>query len=324
MLSTTFPPTSATDVTGFADLTPAWSPDGTRLAFVRATLRGSDIWTIAADGSGAHRLIPAMGPDHIDQDPRYLPDGSRLVFTGDGDDLWSARTDGTHLRRLVSLAYFDAVASTDGRTYAIERGGGPTYVIGNDGTGLRRVGGARTWPIAFSRDGTRLVLGHVSPRGKVTGAASIFDPSGTAPPRTPVPSPEGLGSIVFGAPSWFTPAPRRHAAMPTDRDAPASILADDVTGRMLRLTPGTAHRSVTLHRSFGSLLTVDATGIRSIAVAWAEDRGHPRWRDVTKPDAFSGTVLPLAAGTYHLLVRATDVLGHASKRPAEVIVKLKQ
>jgi hypothetical protein len=288
---------------------------------VRATLRRGDIWTFGADGSGARRLIVASGPDHIDADPRYLADGSRLVFTRDSGELWSARKDGTHLRRLVSQADFDVVPSADGRTYAIGRGGGPTYAIRSDGTGLRRVGGARTWPIAFARDGTRLVLGHESRGGKVTGAASIVDPSGTAPPRTLIPSPEGLGSIPFGAPSWFTPAPRRHSAVPPDRDAPVSVLADDVTGRILRLTPGTAHRSLTLHRS-GSLLTVDATGIRSIAVAWVADRGHPRWRDATDPDAFMRTVLPLAPRTYHLLVRATDVLGHASKRPAEVIVKL--
>ncbi|HEY0239107.1 MAG TPA: Hsp70 family protein [Friedmanniella sp.] len=47
---------------------PSWSPDGTRLAFVRGTLDGRDIWTMDADGS--HRR-PLVQDDEADSAPAW-------------------------------------------------------------------------------------------------------------------------------------------------------------------------------------------------------------------------------------------------------------
>ncbi|MDX6733258.1 MAG: TolB protein [Baekduia sp.] len=326
MVTTTVPPTSPTDTKGFGDMTPSWSPDGTRLVFVRATLRRGDIWTVGADGSAAHRLIAASGSDHIDTDPRFLADGSGLLFTRDAGDLWSARPDGSHQRRLVAASYSDVLASPDGRTYAIGRGGAMTYVIGHDGTGLRRVGGRATLPVAFSGDGTRLVLGHVSASGRITGAATIVRTSGPARARALPDAPAGLATLDLGRPAWFAGIPPRRRATPADHEAPVSVLADDAAREQVTLTPGTARRTVSLLGHFASLLTVDQTGIASVAVAWVRGNERPRWQDVTEGSSFESTVPRTEPGKftrYRLLVRAKDVLGHATKRPAEVIVKVK-
>jgi dipeptidyl aminopeptidase/acylaminoacyl peptidase len=326
MLTTTVPPTALTDAKGFGDMTPAWSPDGTRLVFVRATPRRGDIWTIGADGSGAHRLIAASGSDHIDTDPRFLTDGSGLLFTRDAGDLWSARPDGSHQRRLVAASDNDVLASPDGRTYAIGRGGAMTYVIAHDGTGLRRVGGPDTLPVAFSGDGARLVLGHLSATGRITGAATIVRTSGPARARALPDAPAGLGTLGFGRPDWFAGVPPRRRATPADDDAPVSVLGDDGAREQVTLTPGTARRTVSLLGAFPSLVTVDQTGIASVAVAWVRGNERPRWQDITEASSFASTVPQTQPGRftrYRLLVRAKDVLGHATKRPAQVIVKVK-
>jgi Tol biopolymer transport system component len=70
-----------------SDFGPRWSPDGTRLAFVRQTYSGMTISTqniaIAnADGSGSAAAIPGTDPDIS---PAWSPDGSRLAvahYTG--------------------------------------------------------------------------------------------------------------------------------------------------------------------------------------------------------------------------------------------------
>jgi Tol biopolymer transport system component len=60
---------------------PAWSPDGTRIAFDRLN-RGTGafhIWTMRADGSERTRMTSGWG---YNVEPGWSPDGSQLVFAG--------------------------------------------------------------------------------------------------------------------------------------------------------------------------------------------------------------------------------------------------
>lgn len=64
-----------------------WSPDGTRIAFVRSPEFDnvdyrSDIFVMAADGSGTTRITDWKGFDSF---PVWSPDGSWLVFASDRD-----------------------------------------------------------------------------------------------------------------------------------------------------------------------------------------------------------------------------------------------
>lgn len=61
------------------DVTPAWSPDGSRIAFA-SNRSGGDftLWVMNADGSGARELTPAG--QQADVFPTWSPDGQTLAF----------------------------------------------------------------------------------------------------------------------------------------------------------------------------------------------------------------------------------------------------
>jgi Tol biopolymer transport system component len=76
-----------------------------------------DLYTAAADGSGAARLTANPG---YDAEATLSPDGRTIVFTSlrDGDlDIYTMRTDGTGLRRLTTTLGYDGgpFFSPDGR-----------------------------------------------------------------------------------------------------------------------------------------------------------------------------------------------------------------
>ncbi len=88
---------------GAREVTPVWSPDGTRVLFVSTRDGNEDIYVIGADGTGLRRLT-----DHAayDSHPSWSPDGTRIVFCstrgdGENDDVYIMNADGTGLRRLT-------------------------------------------------------------------------------------------------------------------------------------------------------------------------------------------------------------------------------
>jgi TolB protein len=88
---------------------PAWSPDGTQLAYIRMDASGLDeIWSIHVDGSGERNLT--RSPASNDWHPAWLSDGSGIVFVSDRDrgpnrfDLYVMDVDGSNVRRLAGMA----------------------------------------------------------------------------------------------------------------------------------------------------------------------------------------------------------------------------
>ncbi|HEX8638208.1 MAG TPA: hypothetical protein VF692_09110, partial [Pyrinomonadaceae bacterium] len=87
------------------DLSPAWSFDGSKIAFARQPTGGStaiDIYTMNADGSNQIRLTN----DGSSRSPSWSPDGGKIVFAK-GFDIYLMNADGTNPIRLPTTNYND-------------------------------------------------------------------------------------------------------------------------------------------------------------------------------------------------------------------------
>lgn len=147
-----------------SDYDPSWSPTGDRFTFTRETEVGMRVYIAQADGSGAHALVAAdaLGGDSSRQ-PDFGPNG-RVAFvrlTGPGDPasevIWSARADGTGLRRLADGS--SPVWSPNGRRVVFDGPDGNLSVMRADGSHRHGLGGPcrRAGLVDFAPGGHRLV-----------------------------------------------------------------------------------------------------------------------------------------------------------------------
>ncbi len=60
-------------------MSPAWSPDGSRVAFLSNRLEGWDLYTMALDGSDVLQLTTGRSPER----PAWSPDSASIVFERD-------------------------------------------------------------------------------------------------------------------------------------------------------------------------------------------------------------------------------------------------
>jgi Tol biopolymer transport system component len=136
--------------------TPAWSPDGRKLAFVSERDGNAEIYVMNADGSAQENLTRQPATD---SHPSWSRDGRRIVFVSrrDGNaEIYVMNADGSGLRNLTRTPSddLDPAWSPDGRAIAfVQKKCMPNprdrrcatsyetylYVVNADGSGLRRL-----------------------------------------------------------------------------------------------------------------------------------------------------------------------------------------
>ncbi|HWC74330.1 MAG TPA: Ig-like domain-containing protein, partial [Gemmatimonadales bacterium] len=145
---------------------PAFSPDGSRIAFVSQRDGNPEIYVMNADGSGITRLT---NDPQADGRPVFTADGQSLLFhssrTAGKQQIWSVNVDGTGLTQLTKDSInFSPSLAPDGQTVAYVSLRDKNYdiwLMAKDGSNQRRftvTPQMREWDPHFMRDGTLAYL----------------------------------------------------------------------------------------------------------------------------------------------------------------------
>ena len=145
---------------------PAFSPDGSRIAFVSQRDGNAEIYVMNADGTGSTRIT---NDPQADGRPSFMPDGQALVFhsarTAGKQQIWVVNVDGSALTQLTrDSANSSPTASPDGQTIAYvstRNKDSDIWLMARDGSNQRQFTHSpqqRESEPRFLRDGTLAYL----------------------------------------------------------------------------------------------------------------------------------------------------------------------
>ena len=226
---------------------PAFSPDGSKVAFMRQGLTAGeeDIWVINANGSGAVDLTNSPGINETA--PEFSPDGTKIVYISSGptlccgaeynNDIWVMNANGSSPEQLTETNFpiqnVGPTWSPDSAKIAYSTlesstaGDNGLHVMNADGTGktalLNEGNPIHSDQLSWSPDGTRIAYeastGNFVSTVEVAGGAltPLVSDSAHYPSWVPAPVSNGEG----GPPAL--PSPGGSAGVPPVV-APAAVL----------------------------------------------------------------------------------------------------
>jgi TolB protein len=189
-----------------AEYQPEWSPDGSRIAFVKAfNGTATAIYAINADGTDVRQVSSHDGGS--DFSPSWSPDGSKLIFASiryEDLGIFVVNADGTDERSVLFQEGYvnDPVWSPDGELIAFVGSGfngypaeHALYVMRQDGLGITR--------LSSSNVDTYGVAGDIAWQPvPASGATPVSTPSTTsASVSDPIPiesSPGYVSAVTYG------------------------------------------------------------------------------------------------------------------------------
>lgn len=148
------------------EYSPAWSPDGARIAFGSVNSLNEldpEIYVVDTDGSNMERLTNNIG---FDMEPAWSPDGARIAFMSTRDGSWEIyvmNADGSDVEPLTNNGGGNPAWSPDGARIAFAStsdGSAEIYVMNADGSDVERLtnNSAADWSPAWSPDGARIAF----------------------------------------------------------------------------------------------------------------------------------------------------------------------
>jgi tol-pal system beta propeller repeat protein TolB len=146
-------------------MVPAWSPDGTRLAYIENQGGRFEIFVVGIDGEKGRCLTPGEGKHAR---PQWSPDGVHILFDSDRDGDWDVylmKADGTGVVQLTNAPAEDVFASwspdAEHILFTSDRDGvSQLYVMTHDGKDVHPISrsGARAWNASWSPDGRHIAF----------------------------------------------------------------------------------------------------------------------------------------------------------------------
>jgi Tol biopolymer transport system component len=232
------------------DHEPAWSPDGSKIVFVRGS--PADLYVMNADGTGGSTNLTASFATGAN-DPSWSPLGDKIAFsTGGNIFVMNADGSGTPLQVTPSGGQGKDTPtwSPNGSRIAYGNHSQIRTVNPAGGNDAQLLGGLReVWDVAWSPDGSKIAYVN-DPGTNIAVQEELF-----------VMNSDGSGSAPVGADTDIT----------LDWGVPSTLLAPPVVGKTVNVAPagGKVFVSVPAGSAFASLAVPGIKGRRFVPLTSA-------------------------------------------------------
>jgi Tol biopolymer transport system component len=149
--------TQLTSNPGSPSRAPAWSPDGSKIAFYRLTGSTTDVWVMNSDGSGQTKLTTSGAASA--REPAWSPDGMKIAFVAGSStsNIFVMDANGSNQANVTNFSGSSGPNSPcwspDGNKIVFENG--DLYIMDANGSNLTviNLGGLNPEQPFFSPDG---------------------------------------------------------------------------------------------------------------------------------------------------------------------------